>query len=200
MARDGRPLMQRVLPADAPPVVWDHYPEDDAVDRTSGARWYYHAHPPGERGPGEHGHFHLFLDKRRLSRADRAWGKPPGRSRLRANVTHVAALSVDPAGLPTRIFATNRWVTDEWLYPAAAIMRRLDLYTLDDAPGDPLVNTWLAAAVGLFGPEIHAVLEARDAALSAAISASPDALEDRDLDVLAFADLDLDAAASEALG
>lgn len=37
-----------------------HHPRHDAVDRTSGTRFYYHAHAVlGERLP-EHGHFHLF--------------------------------------------------------------------------------------------------------------------------------------------
>lgn len=62
MAASGIPLMLRVVP-DSNYRVWDHYPPDDAVDAKTGARWFYHAHPPEERDAGEHGHFHLFLDR-----------------------------------------------------------------------------------------------------------------------------------------
>ncbi len=200
MAKSGRPLMTRVLPQDEPARVWEHYPPDDAVDRTTGARWYYHAHPPGEREAGEHGHFHLFLDKRAFGRTARPLARPSGRSPLRADVVHIAALSVNVAGLPTRLFTTNRWVTDEWLLPASAIMARLPRFSLSAAPGDPLVNAWLTAAVSLFRPEIRCALDDRDVALAAAaVDHAGDLFEARDIEILSSVDLNLDEAATEAL-
>lgn len=202
MAREGRPLMTRILPTDAPAEIWTHYPEDDAVDAITGARWYYHCHPPGERAADEHGHFHLFLDRSDFSRRTKASARPRGRASLRADVVHVAALSVNMDGLPTRLFTTNRWVTDEWLYPAADIAKRLSRYSLSAAPGDPVVNRWLTAAVALFTPEIVQALALRDTALALARVRDPDGdiFEDRELEILSTLDLDLDGAASEALG
>ena len=65
MAQDGVPMMLRVLPA-ADVRFWEHYPENDARDARTRSRWYYHVHAPGERDPGEHGHFHLFLHRTQL--------------------------------------------------------------------------------------------------------------------------------------
>ena len=194
--------MTRILPAEGPAEIWAHYPPDDAVDAVTGARWYYHCHPPGERAADEHGHFHLFLDRSDFNRKTKAFARPRGRASLRADVVHIAALTVNMDGLPTRLFTTNRWVTDEWLFPAADITQRLSRYSLARAPGDPVVNSWLTAAVALFTPEIQQALALRDTALKLAQAngGTGDIFEDRDLEVLSSLDLDLDAAASEALG
>lgn len=194
MAEAGRPLMARVLPAGETPAIWDHYPDGDAVDAVSGCCWFYHCHPPDERRGAEHGHFHLFFPRR-------AFGLMPPRAapapRRPGGLTHVAALAVDDAGVPIRLFTVNRWVTDEWLFPAEAIAARLGGYSLAAAPGDPLVNRWLEAAVRLFADPIHSLLETRDRVLA---EAGPGAAEDRRLEVLSTADVDLDAAVATALG
>jgi len=190
MAKGGRPLMTRVLPVAAEPEIWAHYPAEDAVDAESGARWFYHAHPPEERGPGEHGHFHLFLDRSAFADAGAPLAGPADDGAARADVVHVIGVAVDPVGLPVRFFTVNRWVTDERLYPADAIRARLTSFELRHAPGDPLVNAWLTALVAVFADEIGMALAARDAALAQA----GDCFEDRGLELLSTVDIDLDRA------
>lgn len=183
MAREGVPLMRRILPAGVAQHLWDHYPEGDAI-APSGSRYFYHSHPPEERSSDEHGHFHLFLprctmpdpDAPRLAAGDSAH-----------DAVHLVALSVAPNGLPTGAFTTNRWVTDEWLFDAAAIMAALDAFDLRGAPGDALVNDWLTAAVALARPVVGDLLAARDAALAALDPSG----EDRAVEILSSVPLDL---------
>jgi hypothetical protein len=68
---------------------------------------------------------------------------PAGLKADRADVVHLAALSVSPEGLPITMFTVNRWVCDEWLFPHADIMAVIDDFDLTGADGDPLVNAWL---------------------------------------------------------
>ena len=186
IAASGRTLMRRVVPDDGF-RVWDHYPADDAVDGTSGARWFYHAHPPEERGEGEHGHFHLFLD-RDLFGAKTALAAPIAPAPGDARVVHIAGLTIDLAGLPTQLFTVNRWVTDEWLFSGAEILARLASFDLAAANGDPLVNRWLTAAVAAFEPEIALILAERDRAIAAV---PPAFFEDREAEILSAVPIDL---------
>ena len=186
MAQSGQPLMRRVVSDDGH-RVWDHYPAEDAVDRQSRSRWFYHAHPPEERSEGEHGHFHLFLNQRAFGRLPAVAG-PLAPKKNDARVVHIAALTIDLTGLPVSLFTVNRWVTDEWLYDAEQIMARLALFDLSGANGDPLVNRWLTAAVATFAPEIGAILRARDATLAGVAESF---FEDRSAEVLSMASIDL---------
>lgn len=190
LAESGLPLMRRIVPDDADHEVWRRYPADDAVDPRSGARWFYHAHPPEEREADEHGHFHLFLDRRLFRRGPRAIAGPLDPGADRADVVHLAALSIDLRGIPTRVFTVNRWVTDEWLYPAAAILKQLTRYDLSHAPGDPLVNRWLTAAVASLEPEIRAAVLARDEVVGDRKKTDP-LFENRTVEVITAADIDL---------
>lgn len=193
LASEGVPLMTRVAPEGGAFVVWDHYPPDDAVDRVSGARWFYHAHPPGEREEGEHGHFHLFFDRALLPGNPIAG--PVGGVSSGADVVHLAALAIDMDGLPFRLFTVNRWVTDEWLFPANAIAPLLDRFVLSGAGNDALVDAWLTAAVAFYRPEIVAALRARDEVI-AGWNSAVDVFEDRTLEVLSAIPIDINDAAT----
>lgn len=186
MAQSGRPLMRRVVPEDDY-RVWDHYPPDDAVDARTGARWFYHAHPPEERDHGEHGHFHLFLDRASFDGLPAIAG-PVDADAPDARVVHIAALSIDLAGLPTRLFTVNRWVTDEWLHRSPQILDRLARFDLSEANGDPLVNRWLTAAVAAFAPEIERILSERDLVIA---DATPAFFESRDAEILSSTEIDI---------
>jgi len=85
----------------------------------------------------------------------------------RADVVHIGALTISTDGLPLWWFTTNRWVTDEWLYPAEAVIDRLARFNLRGPDGDPLVNDWLTAMVGLCRDDLADLLVQRDAALKA---------------------------------
>jgi hypothetical protein len=165
MHQSGVPLMSRILPQNETIVQWEHYPLDDAIDAKTGSRYFYHCHPPEERGVGEHGHFHLFLSKKKMGKA-MCKIPPPDLETNRANVVHVVGLSVNPDGIPIELFTTNRWVTDEWLYETADIMAKLKKFSLQNATDDPLVNQWLTALVRLAHPLIEKLLKQRDEALA----------------------------------
>lgn len=198
LAAAGTPLMLRVVPRDAPFVVWDHYPPDDAVDSRSGSRWFYHAHPPEERGDGEHGHFHLFFDRNVFEDAGcKPLAAPLDGVSSGADVVHVIAIAIDLDGLPTRLFTVNRWVTDEWMHPAADILKLLPDFDLSAATGDSMLNTWLTAAVGFFRPEITRVLLARDMEIRK-LSGDPRLFEDRSLEILSGTAIDINQAVDQA--
>jgi hypothetical protein len=198
VAEAGQPLMLRVVPGGDAFLAWDHYPPDDAVDRNSGARWFYHAHAPGEREEGEHGHFHLFLD-RRCFRDDvgEPLAGPPGGTSSGADVVHLAAIAIDLNGLPTRIFTVNRWVTDEWLYAAPQVSTKLGRFDLSSGTGDALVNQWLTAAVAFFAPEVARALELRDEEI-AGWALDGDPFEDRGREILSSIPIDINAAVAAA--
>ena len=167
MAGEGRALIQRVLPE--PPASftqWEHYPKGDAIDPASKARWFYHAHPPEQRGPKEHGHFHLFLPLGAFDGVE-PLAKPV--KEKPAKVVHVAALCFDTDGLPTHWIATNQWVTDEYLYPAEAIIARMEHMDMSDAgvaKGIPYVGRWLTCALAVARGDVEALLRERDAKLA----------------------------------
>jgi hypothetical protein len=189
MAQDGKPLMRRILP-EGEIALWDHYPEYDRVSPVSGARYFYHCHPVEERGAGEHGHFHLFLARTAMPKGAKYRLAPPRHARKGVPaVVHIAALSIDTAGLPIGLFTVNQWVTNEWLYPASAINDAITAFDLRDADGDPLVNQWLTALVQLARPNISALLDERDAVLAA------NNWDGRDeaLEILSSRQIDIDA-------
>lgn len=190
----GKPLMRLVLPIDGEPEQWAHYPPDDAMSPVSRSRYFYHCHPPGERDEGEHGHFHLFLPLT-LFAQEECKSAPPEDSEDRARVVHFAALSVDMQGVPLRLFTTNRWVTDEWLYSADAIAAEVDRFDLEGADGDPHVNQWLTAFVALAREPIIDLLHQRDAVLEA--KGWPG--EDRAVEITSSAPLDLQALLDQSL-
>ena len=192
MAQQGRPLMLRVLPA-GEVRFWDHYPDNDARDERTRSRWYYHVHATGERDPDEHGHFHLFLHRTQLDDPAAYSVAPAAGENAPAHVTHIAGLSIDQVGIPRAWFATNRWVTDEFLYPAAVMAAHLDRYDVDQTEEDPLVNRLLTAMVALYRDELVALLETRDRAMADLVQEQGAAAYEAGNDVLATLPIDLDA-------
>jgi hypothetical protein len=189
MHSSGKPLMRRVIPADEDVKLWDHYPADDAISPRTRARYFYHCHPPAERGIDEHGHFHLFVPKTAIKKPARMrpLSSPVDLTGPRADVVHLAALSISAEGLPVELFTVNRWVTDEWLYGADDIMAILPRFDLTGAGGDELVNQWLTAIVTLAQPMIEQLLRERDDLLRAAGWPG----EDRSIEITSRAPLDL---------
>jgi len=157
-------LVPRVVPGDAPFVQYQHYPKGDCVAPASKSRWFYHAHKPEEREEGEHGHFHMFLPLD-MFKGVKPLKKPPAKlpnGKPTQGVVHFAALGFDTAGMPLYWFTVNQWVTYEYLMPADAIAKRLKRFNMKGAPGDPLVNDWLTAAVSHFQEPIITMLQERD--------------------------------------
>ena len=128
---------------------WAHYPVDDCIDPATGAMYYYHAHDPSDWARDEHGHFHLFV----RAEADDAY-------------SHFLAVSMSPSGMPSGLFTTNRWVTDEMLLPAAALLDRVETgFEINRARPSWLVAHWLMALVMLVRPYLEVLLFERDRAL-----------------------------------
>lgn len=162
MAQGQRPLMLRVVPEEGA-TLWTHYPEKDARDKFCKARWYYHVHAPGKRDEDEHGHFHLFLHRTQLPEGlePKVW--PPQGEDARAHLAHIVALSINNAGIPRSWFTVNRYVTNEFLYPADVLINHLPDYNVDHTKEDDLVNRFVTAMVALYRDEIAELLRERDA-------------------------------------
>lgn len=192
MAREGRPMMVRVLP-EGEVRFWEHYPDDDARDARTRSRWYYHVHTPGDRDPAEHGHFHLFLHRTQLDDSAGFVAAPEAGEDAPAHVTHIAGLSINHAGIPISWFATNRWVTDEFVYPADTMIAHLDRYDVDETAEDPLVNRLLTAMVALYRDELAELLRMRDAVIAEHLEAEGPSAREAGHDVLASIPIDLDA-------
>lgn len=191
MAEEGRPLMTRVLPV-AQPHFWQHYPDNDARDPRTRSRWYYHVHAPGDRAPAEHGHFHLFLHRTQMTDCGDPVALPVKGEDAPAHVVHLVGLSIDHSGIPLAWFATNKWVTDEFLYPADDVIARLDHYDVDCTPADELVNRLLTAMVALYRVEIADLLRQRDKALNSLVAEQGDAAFEAGNAILASCPIDLD--------
>jgi Domain of unknown function (DUF6969) len=187
MTSQGVSLVPRVVPPEAEFRQWTHYPQKDAISPSTGARWFYHAHPPEQREAGEHGHFHMFLPLNAFEgEPPRAKPEPKNtKGKTPANAVHFIALSCNLQGVPTHWFTTNRWVTNEYFMDAEAIVERLDRFDVRDANADPLVNGWLTAAVAVFRQQITELIHRRDAALA------DQSLEDRTLEILSSGPLEI---------
>lgn len=175
---------------------WNHYPDGDIYDSVSHSQFYYHAHPPEER-PGEHGHFHTFIRPKGMPEDMRPAPVPdfePPEDPDDA-LSHIVAISMDNAGLPIKLFTTNRWVTGEVWYKAADVHRLIERFEIDHAQPSWPVNMWVSAMVHLFDPQIRALVEARDRAVTGWQVGHPasNVYEDRDLEVTSEIAIDIDA-------
>ena len=161
MAAEQKPLMLRVIPEDGA-TFWTHYPKGDARSAACKSRWYYHVHAAGSRDEDEHGHFHLFLHRTQLPEGlePKVW--PPQGEDDKAHVTHLIGLSIATNGIPRSWFATNRFVTNEFLYPADVMIDHLPDFNVDDTKEDDLVNRFVTAMVALYRDEIADLLRRRD--------------------------------------
>jgi len=181
---DGQTILTELFRehADSGFDYWEHFPADDALDPRSGARFYYHAHDPADWSREEHGHFHLFV---------------PSDSEV--GFAHVVAVSMAPDGTPQRLFTTNEWVTGEQLAPASALLDTLPGgFEINRARPSWLIGRWLGALVSLATPQIEALLEARDEALTGEGGDWPEpvVVEDRSRHVLSEGELDMKALAT----
>ena len=135
----GRPVFQPL----------EHHPRRDVVDRASGTRFFYHAHPVPGDAVQEHGHFHLFHEDA-------------------SGFSHLAALSLDAQGRPLRWFCTNQWVTGERWRPARRWNAALRGFQLQTHGRLAPVARWLNAMVTLYSEELDALLHERDGCLARA--------------------------------
>jgi hypothetical protein len=176
-------------------VEAERYPEDSVGDAVRGFSWFYHAHPGRAPRPWEeHGHFHCFVDSDRLERRARPLALPEDADPLIGGCVHLVGVSIDRRGVPTTLFAPNRWVTNEWMYPARPVAALAAGYAVEAQGEFAATSRWLGALVRLLQPVVARLLDARDQRLAARrAQAGSGAFEDKELEIAAFAALDLDA-------
>lgn len=193
LAHRGEHLLHGLIP-DRLPRQWQHYPEDDTIDASSGFQWFYHSHSPQDRREAaEHGHFHLFarrpLWSRRLrSRAERAFSALTGDPDAAVATRHLIGVGLDARGLPVSLFTVNSWVTGDRMLSAATTTDLLSALRLDT--GHRAIDTVLECVMALCADDIGALLQARDASLAGRPSRG--VLADRDLEVLSERVISLD--------
>ncbi len=200
----------------AAPGEWRHYPEGDVYDPLSHAQFFYHLHPPPERGSGEHGHFHTFLRPRGMAPGTRPLMMPelaiadapaapagpavppaqqPNQGADNDEFSHLVALAMSERGEALRLFTTNRWVTGETWYAGGDVLAMLDRFVIDlGRPSWPL-NRWISAMFRLFRPQMAALVLARDAAIMSwrrRHRGKVHVFEDRRLGIAAAVDIDVD--------
>ena len=203
LAERGITVLDEILAGSATAQPWQHHPQGDVYDPLTHAQYYFHSHPEGTRPDSEVGHFHTFL--RPFGVTGGLEPAPVDDLVLPANkldlISHLVAVAVDRLGRPQRLFVTNRWVTSEVWYPAAAVQRMVAQFRVDHARPTRLTDQWLTALLRLFRSEIGQLLTVRDTALANAIKANPgqNALEDRTLEELASMDIDAEARVAQVL-
>ena len=175
---------------------WDHYPKGDVYDHTSHSQYYYHAHPPESRLDAygrEHGHFHTFVRPKGMPKSVKPapvddFKKPDGDNDA---LSHLVAVSMDRAGLPIRLFTTNRWVTGETWYSSSDVEKILQNFEMDLSYPSWPVNVWMTSLLTLFRPTIQSLLVARDTRIEAWKTEHPDenVFEDRKLEVTSFVEI-----------
>lgn len=192
-ARQGQHPVRDVIAASDGFVRGAHYPAADVEDAQTGCAWYYHAHEPSSAMSwDEHGHFHCFMYTECLGRAAQPIALPEQPDFERGGLVHIAALSFDANGTPTRLFIPNRWVTDEWLYPARDVIALIDRFTINSEARHPLTSRFLSAILRLLQPQIAEALRQRDRVLRARGSQRVrDLAEDRSIQVVSSVACDL---------
>jgi hypothetical protein len=207
-ARDAN-LLSEVTAGTAALSEWRHYPEGEAYDPKSHSQYFFHAHPATGRPAAEQGHFHTFLRAEgmpigiaplllpELAVADVPAlppQAPPLKRGSRDEVSHLIAIAIDLRGEPIRLFTTNRWVTGEAWYRADDVIRMLDRFAIAAEEPSAVLNRWIGAMMGLFRPQIAALLRARDDTVMAwRRRRRTHVFEDPRLEVTSSLDIELDA-------
>lgn len=194
LAQRGEHLLEGLLLGQAP-TQWAHYPEDDAIDVKNGYQWFYHSHSPEDRsGNAEHGHIHLFgqrkLWSRRLrSRRELAFAELAGETERQAGTSHLLGIGFNAKGLPISLFTVNGWVTGDSMLTAETTAELLGHMVLDT--GNANVDAVVKSLVCLFRAEIWDLLIRRDTTLFGFKCA--DVLSNRSLEVLSMFPIDVDS-------
>ena len=195
LAKTGDNIVGELLRGAETFYEWNHYPDGDVYDHESHGQYYYHAHPADER-PGEHGHFHVFLRPKGMPKditparvPDFAPPEDPDDA-----LSHLIAISMNPAGFPIKLFTTNRWVTGEVWYTAEDVCRLLPYFAIQHAQPSWPVNIWITNMLILFRPQIRDLVMARDTAVEAWRRDHPSesVYEDRELEVTSERQIDVD--------
>ncbi|CAA7621066.1 conserved hypothetical protein [Candidatus Terasakiella magnetica] len=188
MARDGETPVS-LLTAGQTPEAYHHYPPGDVYDFASHSQFYFHAHRDGEAG-----HLHVFVRPR---------GMPPGLVPLVPTDSpdapcHLIAIGFDGGDEAVELFTTNRWVTGEAWYPAAAVKAMVAGFRISARGRLQPVAAWLEAMIAFYAPTIEDLLDRRDATVAEwrQSHALGDPLDDGGLEITSRCAIDLAADAA----
>ncbi|MFV2031769.1 MAG: hypothetical protein ACC663_04675 [Gammaproteobacteria bacterium] len=187
LQRGGLNIVGEVLREQGTFYEMDHYPKGDVYDPDSHSQYYYHSHRSNQY---EHGHFHTFLRSAGMPKGvapapysgDEPW--PLGDEAL----SHLISISMDKAGVAIGLFTVNRWVTGDTWYPAADVIRMLDLFVIDHDYTSWPTNRWISAMIGFYYPQIVELIKQRDRVVEDWAEMYPDldVYEDRKLEITGF--------------
>ena len=124
--------------------------EHDARSTCGHYRWFFHFHSKTEKADRLAGHFHLFVAPS-FFEAPRTVG-----------LSHLIAVELDSTGDLQGFFVPNRWVTDEHMRPACALVDALPGFCGTEKTPALIVSYWLDALLQLFHTEIVTLLTERD--------------------------------------
>jgi hypothetical protein len=182
LAKSGTNVVAEVLRGQGTFYELDHYPAGDVYDPETHAQYFYHSHRPGE-----HGHFHTFLREKGMPSGCRPVKQSEASFMKERDdkLSHLIAISMNRAGLPIRLFTTNRWITADNWYRADDVTKMLDRFEMNLAWPSWPVNIWITAMLRLFRPQIVELVKERDAAVANWQTDHPDrdAFEDRQCDI-----------------
>jgi len=172
---------------------WNHYPSGDVFDKETHSQYYYHAHAweDGSRWD-EHGHFHLFVRKEGIPDAYQPKLLLPMQEGVKTDdLCHLCAISMDKFGKPLALFTTNRWVTGETWYPAAAVIELLPLFSITHAWPSWPTNIWITQMLRTYQNEISQLLWERDRVIDDWQQQNPttNVFEDRKLEITSYLSL-----------
>ncbi|WP_194715282.1 DUF6969 family protein [Noviherbaspirillum soli] len=193
LAVQRKHLLGRLLDGRSP-QQWAHYPEMDAIDRSSGYQWFYHSHSAEDRSVSiEHGHIHLFARKplwgrRRHSKSEKAFAELCGSHSEKPETRHLLAIGFDGKGLPVSLFTVNSWVTGDLMLGADLTVELLRSMKLDT--GQAEIDTIIESVIQLFVPELKKLMQQRDDVLRE--HPGPNKLADQSLELLSIVEIDLD--------
>lgn len=188
LAKTGDNVVSDILRGQGDFYEYSHYPPGDVIDAETHSQYYYHAHREDE-----HGHFHTFLRRPGMPKNVVALGDAEDRAAA-DTFAHLAGVSMDEYGVPKRLFAVNRWVSDDTWFSAADTIRMLDRFQIDQGWPSWPTNRWLSALIRLYRHHIAALLKARDDVLAERMKRDPleSILEDRELDEIVYMPISVD--------
>lgn len=196
LAKTGDNVVGELLRDNGTFYEWDHYPPGDVYDSETHSQFYYHAHPFDERFDREHGHLHTFLRPKGMPKGIKPADIPGAKMPKDPNdkLSHLIAISMDSAGLPFRLFTTNRWVTGEVWYKAEDAIAMLGYFEIDHTRPSWPVNRWITAFLQLYKPQISQLIRARDRFVQQWQLEHPgeDVYEDRNLEVTSIMDVSVE--------
>ena len=194
LAEHGKHLLDSMLGGQAP-KQWAHYPEHDAIDSEHGYQWFYHSHSPEDRPwTTEHGHIHLFAQRKLWSRRLRSarevsFAKLEGGPIKPVKTRHLLTIALDTKGLPVSLFSVNSWVTGDLMLSADTSARLLEDMKLNTGHSD--VDAVIESIARLYQTEIRDLLVRRDRALRN--FDGENVLANESLELLSGSTIDVDA-------